>query len=90
ILFKQRLKQPFRFNFMERLAMRYFRSRFRQISEKRMIQNRTSDTKPYEIKYSGVRVPGDIRFLFIPFYLLFKAVWAYVILEGKELFFRNL
>ena len=85
IVFKRQLKAPLRFNVIEHFAIKYFKLRLGKIARKRAIQNRISHTHPHEISYSGVRVPNDLRFLFMPIYLLFKAVWAYLMLEWKEL-----
>ena len=83
-IFKQRLKLPLRFNWVDRLALRYFKQRFNRILQKRVQQGRISQTKAHAISYSGVRVPRTPLFFFMPAYLLFKALWAYVQLEFIE------
>jgi hypothetical protein len=85
LVFKRQLKLPLRFSFIERSVLNYFETRFNKIQNKRIEQNRTSNTKPNTITYSGVRVPKNILFLFMPIYLLLKSTWAYLKLEMKEL-----
>lgn len=84
VLFKKRLKIPLQFNYAERLGLKYFKNRFNKIDFNRSRQNRISIYKPNTIAYSGVRVPKNLLFLFIPIYLLFKSILAYVRLELKE------
>lgn len=86
ILFERKLKVPLHFNSIERAVLKYFENRFNIIQHKRVVENRISETKPNAITYSGVRVPRNILFLFMPAYLLIKSTWAYIKLEVKELF----
>lgn len=85
IVFKQRFKYPLRFNFIERIALNYFKKRLTKIYNNREQQNRISITKQNTLMYSGVRVPKNYRFMYVPFQLLIKASYSYLKLEINEL-----
>ncbi|MEM6800623.1 MAG: NAD(P)/FAD-dependent oxidoreductase [Bacteroidota bacterium] len=85
VIFKNRLKYPLRFTFIEKVVLNYFSNRFQEIYARRKLQNRVSNNKHHRISYSGVGVPKGPRFLLIPFILLIKPLIAYLSLELKEL-----
>jgi len=85
IIFKSRLKYPLRFNLIERGAVKYFANRFEKINAKRENLNVISNTKPFKITYSKVRVPKGIGFIFIPTKLFVLAILAYLNVELKAL-----
>src|SRR5690606_24422007 len=69
VVFKSRLKYPLKLNWVERIGMNYFTSRFQSILLRRKTQNRISQIRKNEITYSSVRVPSNPLFLFVPLYL---------------------
>jgi flavin-dependent dehydrogenase len=80
IVFPNRLKYPLRFNFIDRLAFRYFRWRFHSLYNKWKNNPKRKPSKG-AIRYSGVRVPRDWRFPFIPIVLLLQSLIAYLKIE---------
>jgi hypothetical protein len=85
IVFKRKLKNPLRFNLLERIALNFFTWRFTKFQASRESQGRISTTAPNTLRYSDVRVPKNFRFYFVPFQLLLKSLNAYLKLEVKEI-----
>ena len=85
IVFKRKLKNPLRFNLLERIALNFFTWRYTKFQASRESQGRISKTAPNTLRYSDVRVPKNFRFYFVPFHLLLKSLKAYLKLEVKEI-----
>jgi hypothetical protein len=83
VMFSNRIRKPLQFNFLERLAFNYFRARYQGIYDKRK-RNPNRKRPKGLIRYSGVRVPKDWRFPFIPLVLMGKALMAYLRIELKH------
>ena len=83
VMFSNRIRKPLQFNFLERLAFNYFRARYQGIYDKRK-RNPNRKRPKGLIRYSGVRVPKDWRFPFIPLVLMGKALMAYLRIELKR------
>lgn len=86
VVFKSLFKMPLRFTWFEHMGVRFIGGRLNKIHRKRLNQHRTSEKGKNYLAYSGVRVPKDYRFSYIPVLLLFKAAFGYVSLELREMF----
>jgi flavin-dependent dehydrogenase len=89
VVFKSRLKRPLRFTVMERIAVEIIGGRLNRIYEKRSMEGRTSRTSANHLTYSGVRVPKNYRFVFIPLILFVRALSALVKIERLEISARK-
>ncbi len=90
VLFKKRLEKPFRLNQLDKITLKFYYGRLKRIYEKKN-SRRLFNNRPFSVCYSGVEVPRNYRFYYIPLKLWFRWISGYLRLEFKlaTQFFRS-